>query len=103
MATRTPVTTAFTRRKPLVSVAYSVTWTTSSAVRGAVSGAASGLSRSAMTYAIVAAVADRNVWTTTGSRRLCTIRVACAVHSRTSRILGLFPFPWRMERIHEGR
>ncbi len=49
MATRTPATTEFTRRIPLVSVAYSVTWTTSSAVRGAVSGAASGLRRSAMT------------------------------------------------------
>ena len=70
MATSTPATTEFTRRKPLVSVAYRVTWTTSSAVSGAVRGAASGLSRSAMTYAIVAAAADRSDWTTTGSRRL---------------------------------
>ena len=49
MATRTPATTEFTRRIPVVRVAYRVTWTTSSAVSGAVSGAASGLSRSAMT------------------------------------------------------
>lgn len=49
MATSTPATTAFTRRMPLVSVAYRVTWTTSSAVSGAVSGAGSGLSRTATT------------------------------------------------------
>lgn len=49
MATSTPATTAFTRRMPLVSVAYRVTWTTSSAVSGAVRGSASGLRRSAMT------------------------------------------------------
>lgn len=51
MATRTPATTAFTRRKLIFSVAYRVTWTTSRAVRGAVSGAAdlSGVSRTAMT------------------------------------------------------
>jgi hypothetical protein len=51
MATRTPATTELTRRTLILSVAYRVTWTTSSAVRGAVSGAAdlSGDSRTAMT------------------------------------------------------
>ena len=44
-----------------------------------------------MTYAIVAAAADRSVWTTTGSRRRFTDRTRDAVHSRTSRILGRTP------------
>ncbi|CAM5406925.1 hypothetical protein SLAVM298S_07715 [Streptomyces lavendulae subsp. lavendulae] len=70
IATRTPATTEFTRRTPVVSVEYRVTWTTRRAVSGAVSGAGSSLSRSAMTYDTTAAPVDRTLCTTTGSRHL---------------------------------
>ena len=46
-AISTPATTAITRRIPVVSVEYRVTWTTSSAVSGAVSGPGWELSCSA--------------------------------------------------------
>jgi hypothetical protein len=69
-----------------------------------VRGAASGLNRSATTYAIVAAAAERTVWTITGSWRHFPILALPEAHaSRTSRILGHFPFHSRTELVQTAQ
>src|SRR4051812_33260125 len=85
-AISTPATTETTRRIPVVSVAYKVTWTTSSAVSGAVSGAGSVLSHTATAEDGPAAAVAGIVHMTPGSLRY---RVGPAAHAGTCGICSV--------------